>query len=338
MSQLACYLGLWTTVLLSASAAAERPVPVVKRDHPAVISAKLHAPPAPAIPALQARDTISAPALKDSGGYWLNVSIGTPPQPVALLVDAQDTGVVVMYPGSKNVDCSEYRYCEFYGQFAPRNSSSFASNDEDWQQELPTAFSGFDTLSVGDSKVTNVSLGLVAVDNISSCQQLHRRRSRQYQLPPPAGGHGLINTPSFSAWRDAVADADADIEQDPDDSPGGIIFGGINAARFNGPLRAFSFRDSLPFMTLPVHGIHVDPVAGLPSTTNSSTTEALMNSTFEETLFDLQTRYVTTYVPLETAMTIYNALNLTTYRRDDGYYPVPEIPCSRKSENHTLTS
>ncbi|KAL4981989.1 aspartic peptidase domain-containing protein [Aspergillus falconensis] len=338
MSQLVCYLGLWTTVLLSASAAAERPVPVVKRDHPAVISAKLHAPPAPAIPALQARDTISAPALKDSGGYWLNVSIGTPPQPVALLVDAQDTGVVVMHPGSKNVDCSEYRYCEFYGQFAPRNSSSFASNDEDWQQELPTAFSGFDTLSVGDSKVTNVSLGLVAVDNISSYSSIGvgpDNTSFPYQLVD----RGLINTPSFSAWRDAVADADADIEQDPDDSPGGIIFGGINAARFNGPLHAFSFRDSLPFMTLPVHGIqiHVDPVAGLPSTTNSSTTEALINSTFEETLFDLQTRYVTTYVPLKTAMTIYNALNLTTYRRDDGYYPVPEIPCSRKSENHTLT-
>ncbi|KAL6229784.1 hypothetical protein BDW75DRAFT_249263 [Aspergillus navahoensis] len=338
MGRLACSLGFWVTVLLPVSAAAERSVPVIKRDSPAVISAKLHASPGRAIPALQARDTISAPAVKDSGGYWLNMSIGTPPQLVALLVDAQDTGVVVMYPGSKDVDCSEYRYCEFYGQFAPRNSSSFASNDEDWQQELPTFFRGSDVLSVGDSKVTNISLGLVAVDNVSSYSSIGvgpDNTSFPYQLVD----RGLINTPSFSAWRDSVADANADIEQDPNDSPGGIIFGGINAAKFNGPLHAFSFRDSLPYMTLPVHGvqIRVDPVAGLPSTANSSTTKAPINSTFAETLFDLQTRYISTYVPLETAMAIYNALNLTTYRRDDGYYPVPELPCSRKSENHTLT-
>ncbi|KAL4742395.1 aspartic peptidase domain-containing protein [Aspergillus similis] len=342
MGQLACYLGLWTTALLSASVAAERSIPVIKRDHPAVISAKLHVPPAPAVPTLQARNTVTGPALKDStsgqGGYWLNVSIGTPPQPVALLVDAQDTGIVVMYPGSKNVNCSEYRYCEFYGQFTPWNSSSFASNDEDWQQEFPTFFSGSDTLSVGDSKLVNTSLGLVAVDNISSYSSIGTgpyNTSFPYQLVD----RGLINTPSFSVWRDAVPNADADLEQDPNLSPGGLIFGGINAAKFNGPLHAFSFRDSLPSMTLPVHGvqIHVDPAAGLPSTANSSTTEVLINSTFVETLFDLQTRYVSTYVPLETAMTIYNALNLTTDRRDDGYYSAPEIPCSRKAENHTLT-
>ncbi|KAL3428623.1 aspartic peptidase domain-containing protein [Aspergillus tetrazonus] len=338
MGRLACYVGLWTTVLLSASAASERSIPVVKRDDPAVVSARLHAPPAPAIPALQARDTISAPALKDSGGYWLNVSIGTPPQPVALLVDAQDTGIVVMYPGSQNVDCSDYRYCDFYGQFAPQNSSSFASYDEDWQQELPTSFSGFDTLRVGDSKPINISLGLVAVDNVSSYSSIGvgpSNTSFPYQLVD----RGLINTPSFSAWRDAVQDADPDLEQDPNHSPGSILFGGINAAKFIGPLHAFSFRDSLPSMTLPVHGvqIHVDPAAGLPSTANFSSTEVLINSTFKETLFDLQTRYVSTYVPLETAMIIYNALNLTTNRRDDGYYTAPEIPCSRKTENHTLT-
>jgi hypothetical protein len=65
MGQLAHHLSLWTAALLWASAAAEGTIPLVKRDHPAVVSAKLHAAPARPIPALQARDTISALAMKD---------------------------------------------------------------------------------------------------------------------------------------------------------------------------------------------------------------------------------------------------------------------------------
>lgn len=85
-----------------------------------------------------------------------------------MLVDALDTGVTVMYAGSKNANCSEYRYCASYGQFDPRNSSSFSSNDEDWE-DLPTFTTGFDRLTLGDVQATNVSLGLVAVDDPYSC-------------------------------------------------------------------------------------------------------------------------------------------------------------------------
>lgn len=85
-----------------------------------------------------------------------------------MLVDALDTGVIVMYPGSKSANCSESRTCAYYGQFDPRNSSSFSSNDEDWE-DLPTFTTGFDRLTLGDVQTTNVSLGLVAVDDLHSC-------------------------------------------------------------------------------------------------------------------------------------------------------------------------
>jgi hypothetical protein len=107
--------------------------------------------------------------LTRQGGYNLNVSIGTPPQSLALLVDAQATGIHVLYPGADSMACSEERYCSFYGQFDPRGSSSFASEEEDWRESRPESFTGLDTLTLGDSKVTNVSLGLVTVDGISSC-------------------------------------------------------------------------------------------------------------------------------------------------------------------------
>jgi hypothetical protein len=139
-------------------------------------------------------------------------------------------------------------------------------------------------------------------------------------------------------WRDPVAEVD--VEADPNDTPGGIIFGGINAAKFNGPLHAFSFNRSVPTMTVPVRGVqvHVDPAASFVSTANASTTGTTpINATFDETPFDLQTRYVTSYFPHDTATAIYAALNMATTRRDDGYYPPPEIPCSRSSENHTIT-
>lgn len=97
------------------------------------------------------------------------MTIGTPPQPVALLVDAQATNIEVMYPGLESENCSEYRYCAFYGQFDPRNSSSFSSDVKDWR-ELPDYFVGIDTLGVGESKPLNVSLELVPVDGFSSCE------------------------------------------------------------------------------------------------------------------------------------------------------------------------
>ncbi|KAL3486350.1 aspartic peptidase domain-containing protein [Aspergillus germanicus] len=339
MGQLTHHLSLWTAALLSAAAAAEGSIPLVKRDHPAVVSAKLHAAPARPIPALHARDTISALAMKDLGGYNLNVSIGMPPQSVALLVDAQDTGIYVLYPGADSVECSEERYCAFYGQFDPRNSSSFTSDAENWRESRPEYFAGLDTLTLGDSKVTNVSLGLLTVDGFSTYSSIGigpDNTSFVYQLVD----RGLISTPSFSMWRDPVTEVD--VEADPDDTPGGIIFGGINAAKFNGPLYAFSFNDSAPTMTVPVRGVqvHVDPAASFVlSTANSSNIAAgiPINATFDETPFDLQTRYVTSYFPRDTAMAIYAALNMTAPRRDDGYYPAPEIPCSRSSENHTIT-
>ncbi|KAJ0415611.1 aspartic peptidase domain-containing protein, partial [Aspergillus carlsbadensis] len=339
MGQLTHHLSVWTAALLSASAAAEGSIPLVKRDHPAVVSAKLHAAPARPIPALQARDTISALAVKDQGGYNLNVSIGTPPQPVALLVDARSTGINVLYPAADSKECSEERYCSFYGQFDPRNSSSFTSDVENWRDERPDYFTGLDTLTFGDSKVTNVSLRLDTVDGFSSYSSIGigpDNTSFVYQLVD----QGLIGTPSFSMWRDPVTEVN--LEEDPNDTSGGIIFGGINAAKFNGPLHAFSFNDTVPTMTVPVRGVqvHVDPAANFVSTTNSSstiTTGTPINATFDETPFDLQTRYVTSYFPHDTTMAIYAALNMTTTRRDDGYYPSPEIPCSRSSENHTIT-
>ncbi|BCS20830.1 uncharacterized protein APUU_21262A [Aspergillus puulaauensis] len=331
---LSCYLGLWTAAFLSASA--EQLIPVVKRDNPAVITAKVQAAPSSGIPALQARDTISGLASKPSGGYWLNVTIGTPPQPVALLVDAQGTDVEVMYPGPDNADCSDFRYCGLYGQFIPQDSSSFSSDDEEWQSTF-SAPHGFDTIGVDGSKATNISLQLVPIDNPSSYSSLGvgpDNTSFPYQLVD----RGLINTPSFSAWRDHVSDED--VEQDPkNSSSGGIIFGGINAAKFNGPLHSFSFKDSLSdeflsAMTVPVHGVqvHVDPAS-----TANSTAGAPINSTFDETLFDIQTRYVTTYLPLDAAMAVYDALNITRPTKSNGRYPTPELPCHRSSENHTIT-
>ncbi|KAL4886095.1 aspartic peptidase domain-containing protein [Aspergillus karnatakaensis] len=142
-------------------------------------------------------------------------------------------------------------------------------------------------------------------------------------------------------WRDPVTEVD--VEADPGDTPGGLIFGGINAAKFNGPLHAFSFRDSDPATTVPVRGVqvHVDPTASFVSTANTNSsntiTGSLINATFDETPFKLETRYITSEFPHDTAMAIYAALNMTTTRRDDGYYPSPEIPCSRSSENHTIT-
>lgn len=130
-----------------------------------------------------------------------------------------------------------------------------------------------------------------------------------------------------------------DVEQDPNHTSGGIIFGGINAAKFNGPLHSFSFKDSLSdeslsAMTVPVHGVqvHLDPAS-----TANSTAGAPINSTFDETLFDIRTRYVTTYLPLDAAMAVYDALNITRPSKSNGRYPSPELPCHRSSENHTIT-
>jgi hypothetical protein len=71
-------------------------------------------------------------------------------------------------------------------------------------------------------------------------------------------------------------------------------------------------------LSIPVRGgvqVHVYPAASFVlSATNSSSIAAgtPINATFDETPFDLQTRYVTSYFPRDTTMAIYAALNMTT--------------------------
>ncbi|RHZ64961.1 uncharacterized protein CDV56_109371 [Aspergillus thermomutatus] len=313
MARLACMLVLWAVALLPTTA---ETLPAVKKDNPAVISAKLRKGSFPST--LQKRDTISAPALSD-GSYLMNISIGTPPQPVGMVLDTLDTTFMVMYPGP-NTNCSAHHHCEEMGYFDPRNSSTFATAEHNWEG-LDDSFDGSDTVTVGGAKLSDVSLGLVTINDPYSYNLLGigpDNRSFPYQLVDS----GLISTPSFSAWRNPNTT-----------NEGEIIFGGINSAKFNAPLHAFSFKDVISF---PVHGIQIKLANGITSQTESNSQNSTITSTIPVARFPLYSRYITTNLPRAMTMDLYAALNLSSFQWENGYWPPPQVPCTRRSENHTI--
>ncbi|KAF9891567.1 hypothetical protein FE257_003578 [Aspergillus nanangensis] len=285
-------------------------IPTVYSDNPVVLSAKLSQGPPPS---LQKRDTVHATAFNERS-YWMNISIGTPPQPVAMLVDTLSTSFTVMYPEDEHANCSDNHSCTQMGYFDPNSSSTFVGSEKYFDE----SFRGYDAVTVGEATLSNTSLALVTINDPYVYNAIGLSPD-VLSFPYRLVNNNLINTPSFSIWKSPNAT-----------NEGEILFGGINTAKFHPPLHAFPFED---IISLPVRGIELQ----LDPRTASNASNSTLTSTFPVATYPLYSRYITTRLPLDTTLSIYTAFDIPAYQREDGYWPTPELPCPRRDENHTIT-
>lgn len=102
----------------------------------------------------------------------MNISIGTPPQPVGLLVDTLTASFWVMYPENEHANCSDNHYCMEMGYFDPERSSTFAGSDENSYYDKDT-IRGHDVVTVGEATLSNASFWLGPInDPMGGCTYL----------------------------------------------------------------------------------------------------------------------------------------------------------------------
>ncbi|KAL4876484.1 aspartic peptidase domain-containing protein [Aspergillus karnatakaensis] len=323
MRRLVCFLAFF---LAAVPSIADQGIPLVRRSDPKVVFANLQTT---KTPALQTRDAIPASAWNDEIGFWINVSVGTPAQEIGMRIDFTYDHIDVLYSAfdrDPDAKCAEYRYCANYGYLEFRNSSTFMTTSSEGLHENYYQ-PGMDTLSLGGVEARNVSLRFWRIGGDYS-ENLLGVSPQNTSLPFNLVDRGLINTPSFSIWS----------EQGVDSTKGGILFGGINAAKFTGPLQAFSFSDNHDDITVPVNGLTLTLDNTPGDTTNTNASETPLNLTLPSTPFNIDLRLVVTHLPPGLITALYDALEISADRNEDASgRHLPAIDCARHSEKHNIT-
>ncbi|KAF3764418.1 acid protease [Cryphonectria parasitica EP155] len=214
--------------------------------------------------------------------YVVNVTVGTPGQPVSLQLSpsASDTWVIDERSGyctySEYVSTGEgeddYDYVTvnncLWGTFSPGNSSTYTlidtGDDDDYYYD-DGSFSGStnegsyaegeyisDVLTVGGMSVSNLTMGLVNytyggmfTSTYIGVLGIGYNDSSYDNLPNRLQEEGLINSTAYSIWVD-----------DETASSGNLLFGAIDTTKFDGNLTRLQSEYSYYMMMIQVIGIN----------------------------------------------------------------------------------
>ncbi|CBF73397.1 hypothetical protein AN7858.2 [Aspergillus nidulans FGSC A4] len=208
-----------------------------------------------------------------------------------------------MYPVLAQPPCTEECQQNLqFGSFDPSRSSSYKSLEDGpdaWGSEMYWYQEGLETLTIDRKQAEGL----------------------RFRLVPLADEFSAVSS-SFSAWNT------------PATSDAGILLGGINTAKYHGPLHCFPMglrpAGLGPQVILPVSGIEVQLGNG------PSVSDTPLSYDFPEGPFSVRTadkRNTVTSVPRDVIMQLYQDLEIEW----DSFYSRTLIPCSRRTENHILT-
>ncbi|PWY82765.1 acid protease [Aspergillus eucalypticola CBS 122712] len=263
--------------------------------------------------------TAEAPLVIYGDSYWMNASIGTPPQSLSFLLDLTRSRIEPAYTLDENYTCSDDELCSEFGFYKPTDSSTYQHLTYTQRHDAGVDYTYSDTITLGDHAADQAPLDIPSIK--TQADSSLGLSSVNTSFPYILVDRGLTTSPSFSLIGD-----------NGNTTTPSIIFGGINTSKFNGPLQAFSFADHTitnnPFVTLEADSLQ------LLTNTNDNSTYPIPSST----PIMLRTDELITYLPNSTVQSLYNDLNITT----DGvisssrFYGV--LPCSRQeSEFHTFS-
>jgi hypothetical protein len=170
--------------------------------------------------------------------YYLNVSLGTPPQSFALTLDTGTSDFVVRTTESASCQAGN---CTEYGSFDPTQSKTFVQSNTPYAAEyidgsFATGFLATDTLSIGNATLSKFT---IAVSNNSDIDtnifgvgyrldeatfSIHN--TTYPNVPYAMKAAGLIEVAAYSVWLN-----------DMQSSTGSILFGGVDTAKYTGSLQ-----------------------------------------------------------------------------------------------------
>jgi hypothetical protein len=259
--------------------------------------------------------------------YFLNATIGSPPQPIRLHLDTGSSDLWVNTPGSALCSVrTETNPCDAGGVYSANKSSTYEYLGSYFNISYidGSGASGdfvTDTFRMGDVSLSNLQFGVGYVS--TSAQgilgigypknevQVSRAGLQPYDnLPARLAADGLISSNAYSLWLNSI-DADT----------GSLLFGGIDRARYQGSL-----------YSLPIQKVNDDF-----SEFFVTLTRLRLGSTIVEDDMALgvlvDTGSTLTYLPDDIVETIYNMTN-AVFEPQEG---VAFVPCALGDQPANMT-
>lgn len=259
--------------------------------------------------------------------YFLNATIGTPPQGIRLHVDTGSSDLWVNTPSSK-LCLLRSAPCQFAGTYVANSSSTYEYVGSYFNISYVdgSGASGdyvSDTVSVGGQKIDRLQFGvgysstsaqgILGVGYEINEVQVGRAQKPAYRnLPSQMVADGLIASASYSLWLN-----------DLDSNRGSILFGGVDAGKYDGALQ-----------TLPVQsqsGVFAEFLVTLTGLRLGNATEIAADGTALAVLLDSGSSL--TYLPDAMVQDIYAAVG-AQYDADEG---AAYVPCSLAKDTRNLT-
>jgi hypothetical protein len=106
-----------------------------------------------------------------------------------------------------------------------------------------------------------------------------------------------------------------------------MIFGGINKAKYHGPLQAFGFNITTGLVSLPLSRFQVQTDSNVPRNYTISSPKP----------YQLSTQYIRTTLPKDILLQMYKDYNISSVGSEKHDPDFGILPCSRKTENHTVS-
>ncbi|PSK56975.1 hypothetical protein B9Z65_6599 [Elsinoe australis] len=179
------------------------------------------------------------------GAYYTNISVGTPPQTLTVILDTGSSDLYVDASSSQACkDTSSPTTCRG-GSFDPGSSTTYSVavsngfNTSFGDGSTATGDFGRDTISFGDVVVSGVQFGVAsdvqsttgfAVSLMGVGYAANEASSREYpNMPEVLRQAGAINSRLYSVFLNQVGDA-----------TGTILFGGIDTSKYTGQLQTMN--------------------------------------------------------------------------------------------------
>ncbi|QKX57722.1 uncharacterized protein TRUGW13939_04841 [Talaromyces rugulosus] len=152
-----------------------------------------------------------------------------------------------------------------------------------------------------------------------------------HSLPYSLVDYGVIKSPSFSIWCDDLQTGE-----------GSILFGGVNSAKYHGPLQAFSF-DPASSLSIPLKEITIQLGANgsaVPGNSSTSKTFSMPDKPLRlQTFTEYREAMGFSFLPADIANQTYSYFNISGPDSDpmqQNY--LGSLPCNRTdTENYTVS-
>lgn len=266
--------------------------------------------------------------------YLINVTVGTPPQPISLQLDTGSSDI--WFPSAQSSICESRRtgyVCSILGAYNQYNSTTYSPSPYanfpfqiayvDGTQIAGTYIN--DVLTIGSTKLTNVTmasatqldraLGIMGVGFNAGESSNVQGGFRYDNVISVMKNEGYINRLSYSLWLD-------DVNSDT----GNVLFGGIDSSKYRGSLIALPIQrdaDSGGFTSFTVSWTNLI-VSGGGNNADFSP------SSPQPAILDSGTTL--TYLPDAIANQIYSGVGVT---QDQTYGNI--VPCKLANDNLTFS-